>query len=91
MLCGMSTKRSSLQALTTRLAHPAAAAAAALAVAGAAAPPAAAAPQARLRESPDGCTLLTPDGQVLFEAVGPGARTECLRRATEAGVLRIVR
>jgi ABC-type sugar transport system substrate-binding protein len=67
------------------------AAAAALAMAGAAAPTAGAATQARLRETPAGCALVTSDDQVLFEAVGRGARAECLRRAKETGVLRILR
>ena len=47
--------------------------------------------RARLRETPRGCELLSPDDRVVFEAVGRSARVRCLRRATEAGVLRIVR
>jgi ABC-type sugar transport system substrate-binding protein len=88
----MRTRNSSLHALKTRLARPvlAAAVAAALALAGGGAPAAAAAAQARLRETPDGCALLTLDDQVLFEAVGFGARAACLQRATETGVVRIL-
>lgn len=58
---------------------------------GAATPAAATRYQARLRHTGPGWALLSADGAVLFEATGPGARIKCLRRALDAGVLRILR
>lgn len=81
----------SLHGLNRRLTHLVMAAAAALAIGGAAAPAAAAGSEARLRETAEGCALLSMDDRVLFEASGSGARAACLRRAMETGVMRIVR
>ena len=86
----MTTRKRSLHTFKTRLARPVIATAAALAVAGAAAPTGRGT-EARLRATADGYALLSSDGHVMYEASGPAARTACLRRATETGVLRIAR
>lgn len=46
--------------------------------------------QARLRQTAGGWALVTPKGDVIFEASGPGGRITCLRRATATGVLQIL-
>ena len=78
------------RALHSRATRGVVAIAAALAMAGGATPVAAAGRQARLRHTADGWALVSPGGSVLFEAAGPDARSRCLRRALDAGVLQIL-
>ena len=44
-----------------------------------------------LRPDGDRCSLVTPDGQVVFEAQGKGARRQCLQFAQSLGVLTLMR
>jgi hypothetical protein len=47
--------------------------------------------QLSLRPDRDRCSLVTPDGEVLFTGEGPGARRQCLHFAHGLGVLTLMR
>jgi hypothetical protein len=44
-----------------------------------------------LRPDGDGCSLVTPDGELVFKGQGTGARRQCLQFAQRLGVLTLVR